>query len=177
MGDNLWHKGSSCSARRDNRGNVASHENEGFLLTLEMPSDPELLCVVRGAVQQLAAVVGLSEEEGRSVTLAVDEALTNVIRHAYQDRRGQPIEISCRRLGAGAAGHPSPGLEFILVDRGRGVDPAELHGRPLEELRPGGLGTHFIQEIMDEVEYARTGGRNRLRLVKYLTEKETPRGS
>ncbi len=170
----LWHKDGSRRARTGDRGNVAGDKNESFLLTLAIPSDPELLCVVRGAVQQLAELVGMAEEECRAVTLAVDEALTNVIRHAYQDRRGQPIEISCRRLEPGAGGRSAAGLEFVLVDRGRGVDPAELHGRPLEQVRPGGLGTHFIKEIMDEVEYERGGSQNRLRLVKYLGEKRSP---
>ena len=109
----------------------------------------------------------------------MDEALTNIIRHSYRGRRGQPMEISCRRLGPGAGralrsprrppGRPHTGrLEFFLVDYGRGVHAAKLRGRPLHEVRPGGLGTHCIQEIMDEVKYERIGGRNRLRLVKYL---------
>ncbi len=150
------------------RGNVASDENPELLLKLELPSDPALLCVVRGAVQQLATVVGLPEGQCRSVILAVDEALANIICHAYQGRRGQPIELSCRLLGPDAAGRHRNRLEFLLVDQGRGVNPEELKGRPLDELRPGGLGTHFIREIMDEVQYQRTGNRNQLRLVKYL---------
>ncbi len=137
-------------------------------MKLELPSDPELLSVVRSAIKQLARVTGLPEKACRGVTLAVDEALTNIIRHAYQNRRGQPIEVSCRRLGPDASGRRSHRLEFLLVDRGRGADPSELRGRPLDRVRPGGLGTHFIKEIMDEVEYERSGKRNRLRLVKYL---------
>lgn len=140
---------------------MASQEPEAFFLKLEFPSDPELLCVVRGAVQQLAAVAGLSESESRSITLAVDEALANVMRHAYDNQRGLPIRVLCAR-------HEDR-LEFLVVDRGRSVDPSELRGRPLDDIRPGGLGTHFIREIMDEVEYVRTGDWNNLRLVKYLT--------
>ncbi len=152
---------------------MASDENEDLLLKLEVRSDPELLCVVRGAVQQLAEVAGLPEAECRSVTLAVDEALTNIIRHAYQGQRGRPIELFCRRLGPAAPGRHGTRLEFVLVDHGRGVDPAELRGRPLDELRPGGLGTHFIKEIMNEIEYERCGDCNRLRLVKCLTKRES----
>ncbi len=152
---------------------MASDEDEYLLLELKVRSDPKLLCVVRGAVQLLAEVVGLPEAECRSVTLAVDEALTNIIRHAYQGQRGRPIELSCRCLGPAAPGRPQTRLEFVLVDHGRGVDPAELRGRSLDEVRPGGLGTHFIREIMDEIEYERRGDCNRLRLVKYLTKQKS----
>ena len=155
---------------------MTRQESEGFVLKLEMPSDPELLSVVRGAVEQLAALAGLAEAECRAVTLAVDEALANIIRHAYGSRRGQPIEVTCRCVGAGTEIESSeagerrhgPRLEFLLRDRGRGADPSELRGRPLSELRPGGLGTFFIQSGMDEVEYTRAGEWNHLRLVKYL---------
>jgi len=158
---------------------AAGNENETLLLKVELRSDPEILSVVRSAVRQLATVVGLSERECRWVTLAVDEALANIIRHAYLNRRGQPIQLSCRRLGPRGSGRHHTRLEFILADRGRGVDPAELRARPLDDLRPGGLGMHFIGEIMDEVEYKRGAGRNQLRLVKYLTGKnpaESPQG-
>ncbi len=136
-------------------------------MKIELPSDPELLSVVRSTVHQLTCVVGLSEKECRQVTLAMDEALANIIRHAYQDQRGQPIEIFCRREGDGLE-HGKVRLEFHLMDNGRGTDPAKLSGRPLDEVRPGGLGTHYIRQIMDEVEYVREGQRNHLRLVKYL---------
>jgi serine/threonine-protein kinase RsbW len=54
------------------------------------------------------------------------------------------------------------------VDQGRKIDRTKLRGRPLEDVRPGGLGLHFIRENMDAVEFRRTAGRNRLRLVKFL---------
>ncbi len=150
---------------------MAHNQHRGLLLKFEVPSDPQLLSVVRSAVEKLAAVVGLPEDQCRSVTLAVDEALANIIRHAYRDQRNRPIEVSCWCLGPNASRRRAGRLEFLLVDRGRGVEPSQLRGRPLDQVRPGGLGTHFIRAIMDEVEYKHTGGRNRLRLVKYLGKK------
>ena len=88
MRGNLWHKGGSRSARTDDWGKVTGDDNEGFLLAIEIPSDPELLCVARSGVQQLAAVVELPEEECRWVTLAVDEAVANLIPDAYRSTRG-----------------------------------------------------------------------------------------
>ena len=142
-----------------------------YNLKMELSSDPGLLRVVRSAVEQLAQELGLDEAECRRVTLAVDEAITNIIRHAYQNQPGQPIEITCSRHGAGGDGPDR--LEILLQDRGRAVDPSELHGRPLDEIRPGGLGLHLIREVMDEVEYQREGQTNQLRLVKYLRGKDS----
>ena len=133
--------------------------NVNFSLKLELPSDPELLSVIRSAVKEFAVVTGFSEDDCRSIIVAVDEALTNIIRHAYHNRHGEPIGLVCQRR--------DDGLEFILTDRGEPVDPAKLHGRPLGEVRTGGLGLHIIEEIMDQVQYERVPEGNRLRLVKY----------
>lgn len=131
------------------------------------------MCVVRSAVQQFATISGFGEEECRSIVLAVDEALTNVIRHAYGNRPDQAIEVICRRIGAKPSGADRAGIEFVLVDHGRPADPAELRGRPLGDVRPGGLGTHLIAEIMDDVRYEPLPDRNQMRLVKYLSEKSS----
>src|SRR5262249_48985236 len=107
-----------------------------------------------------AAVFGFPDDECRDITLAVDEALTNVIRHAYQNRHDQPLELTCRGL--------ENGLEFTLLDRGQPVDRARVCARPLEAVEAGGLGTHIIRQIMDCVDYEPMPDCNRLRLVKYL---------
>jgi len=56
----------------------------------------------------------------------------------------------------------------VLEDRGKKVDRAKLCGRALEDVKPGGLGLHFIRESMDALEFRRRVGRNQLRLVKFL---------
>lgn len=147
---------------------MAGGQDQVFQLKFEVPSDPKLLSVVRSAVLQVAAVAGLPEEECRSITLAVDEALANIIRHAYENRAGQPIEVSCRRVASSAPAASASRLEFLLVDWGRSVHPSELQGRSLGEVEPGGLGMHLIRSIMDEVHYEPCGDHNCLRLVKYL---------
>jgi serine/threonine-protein kinase RsbW len=146
----------------------AAASKNGMLLKLELHSDPKLLSAVRGALERLTEVLGLSAPECRSVTRAVDEALTNIMRHCYGGRLDQPIEVVCSRiLRRGSAG-PDEGLEILLCDRGPAVDPARLRGRPLDEIRPGGLGLHLIRQSMDTVEYRRTRGTNQFRLVKYF---------
>lgn len=147
------------------------------LLRMEFRSNPGALCVVRGALAPLAERLGFTEPECRAVVLAVDEALANVIRHAYAGRPERPIEVSFRRIRAPFRGASREGLEIVLWDRGRKTDRTKLRGRALEEVRPGGLGLHFMRKIMDAVEFRRTNGRNRLRLVKFLRAPRPPRSS
>lgn len=140
----------------------------GQLLRVELPSDPGMLCVVRSAMERLTEALGFAEPEIRSVTRAVDEALTNIMRHSYGGALDRRIEMSCLRLAKGRAAR-GEGFEIRLVDYGPKIDPAKLRGRPLDEIKPGGLGLHFIRQSMDIVEFRRTRGANILRLVKYLS--------
>ena len=127
-----------------------------------------MLCVVRNALGQLAATLGFSEPECHAVVLAVDEALTNIIRHAYLGDAERPIEASFRRIRVLRDGKPEDALEILLEDRGVTANPKKMCGRALEDVRPGGLGLHFIRKCMDTVEFSRKWGRNQLRLVKIL---------
>ena len=139
-----------------------------LLLKMELPSNPAMLCVVRGAVTGLTEKLGFPEPECRAVVRALDEALTNIIRHAYQGRAGRPISASFRRIRVRRDGVQRAALEIVLEDQGVRVDRAKLRGRRLEDVRPGGLGLHFIQQSMDTVEFRYRNGKNRLRLVKLL---------
>ena len=139
-----------------------------LLLKVELPSDPGMLCVVRGAMERLTEVFGFSAPEVRSVTRAVDEALTNIMRHSYGGTAGPPDRAFLLARVQAAARTGGQGFEVRLVDYGPKIDPAKLRGRKLDEIKPGGLGLHFIRQSMDIVEFKRARGANVLRLVKYL---------
>ena len=129
-------------------------------LRMRMASDPRLLPVVRSTVSELAAVWGFEAEQCRRITLAVDEALSNVIRHAYKNRLDQEIDLNCQaHLDC---------LEFSFLDHGEAIDTSRFCATPLDEIAPGGRGTHIIRQIMDEVRYERLPEGNLLRLKKYL---------
>ena len=146
-----------------------------LLLKMELRSDPDMLCVVRNALSELTAKLGFSEPDCRAVVLAVDEALTNIIRHAYLGDPEQPIEASFRRIQAPQDGKSMDALEIVLEDSGV-TPPEKMCGRALDDVRPGGLGLHFIRESMDTVEFSRNNGRNQLRLVKILHAQGTQKG-
>jgi len=139
-----------------------------LLLRMELQSNPEMLCVVRGALGRLTEKLGFPEPECRAVVRAVDEALTNIIRHAYHGQTDRPIEAWFRSIQVRRDGAQKIALEIVLEDQGVRVDRARLHGRPLEDVRPGGLGLHFIRQSIDTVEFRHRKGKNQLRLVKFL---------
>ncbi len=148
----------------------AESTRRGWLLILALRSNPKLFCTVRGAVERLAETLGFPAPQCRSITRAVDEALTNIARHSYNNRLDQPVIAYFRCTEREDHGEAQLGLEILICDRGPAVDPSKLRGRPLEEIKPGGLGLHFIRESMDTVEFFRKGRTNRMRLIKYLAK-------
>jgi serine/threonine-protein kinase RsbW len=139
-----------------------------MLLRLHLESNPEALSLVRATLERATEVLHFHEAESRAIVRSVDEALANIMRHAYQGHKGLPIEVTCRRLHDAKRARGVKGLEILLLDSGKAIDPRKLKGRPLDEIRPGGLGLHFMRQSMDEVEFSRKKGKNQLRLVKYL---------
>tara|TARA_Y100001934_G_scaffold260567_1_gene332964 strand:+ start:189 stop:536 length:348 start_codon:yes stop_codon:yes gene_type:complete len=113
-------------------------------------------------VSEAAKSSGCEEDCVRDIVLAVDEACQNVIRHAYGGDPEQVICIDIRRS--------SDRLFFDVMDFAVPVDPSQIKARSLDEIRPGGLGTHFIDECMDEAEYPTPppGVGNLLRMVKRI---------
>ena len=133
------------------------------MIEIRITSQPRFLIVVRTLIRKLCELAGCPEDDQQKVVLAVDEACSNIIRHTFHGDENQIIEISCKG-GAGA-------LEFVLRDCGPPVNLERVRPRSLDEVKPGGLGTHFIYSIMDEVDYRyEEGCGNTLRMVKHLNK-------
>jgi anti-sigma regulatory factor (Ser/Thr protein kinase) len=75
--------------------------------------------------------------------------------------------VYCNRVQRHTNGETEQGVEILLFDCGPAVDTTKIEPRPLDEIRPGGLGLHIIRGSMDSVQYKRAGRLNRLRLVKF----------
>jgi anti-sigma regulatory factor (Ser/Thr protein kinase) len=125
-----------------------------------IPSHPRFLAVVRAAVGELGSVFAFPDEQCRGMVLALDEALANIIRHAYRGKFDQPVEVSCQVL--------SDRLEFTMLDQGEPPDPARLAEHPLDDVSLSGRGTYIIRSFMDEVRYEQVPGGNQIRLSKRL---------
>ncbi len=134
---------------------------------LEVRADVRFLASVREAVAAVARRVGFGDDVSARVALAVDEAVCNVFRHGY----GLTLEdnacgMGWVRVGLWVLGEgEEAGLRVMIEDEGRQVDPAEICSRPLDEVRPGGLGVHIIKEVMDEVSYEKREGGVGMRLT------------
>ena len=96
--------------------------------------------------------------------LIIDEACQNIIRHGYGGDSDQWIEIEIAL--------EEFGLVIILRDYADPVDEPRVQPRDLDDVRPGGLGVHFMREIMDEIGYLPSEGDygNILRMVKKSTD-------
>lgn len=132
------------------------------LLDLRFPAKAERLKLVRGAVSETARLNGCSEGVARDIVIAVDEACQNVIRHAYQGASHGDIILEVYRRGGD--------LIFLLKDFAPTIDTAKVKPRALDEIRPGGLGTHLIRAIMDEATFLPPPpqGGNVLKMVKRI---------
>src|SRR5215469_15716685 len=98
-----------------------------------MPSHPAFLTIVRATVGEIGTVYGLNDGERRGIILAVDEALANIIRHAYHGEVDHPIHVNCQAC--------SDRLEFTLLDWGEPADPARIQAQPLDDTALNGRGT------------------------------------
>ncbi len=146
-----------------------SSANTGKTVTLRILSTPTHLPVVRAALEKACELAGFDSETTGGVVLSVDEALTNVIRHAYQGAEDKEIEIEWSPLGDSGAG----GLRIRLRDHGQWVDPSSMRGRDLADVRPGGLGVHIMRKCMDEVRYTPAeGGGTVLTMIKRIPPKQ-----
>ena len=135
----------------------------GFQVTFAMASDVRYLPVVRGAVGALTAAIGWDEAECRAIVLALDEAVANIIRHAYGGRSDGLIELQCRETAGG--------LEISMLDTGDPPELSKICAREVGCHQPGGLGTHIIRDVMDSVSYEHTESGNRFLAAKRLRKK------
>jgi serine/threonine-protein kinase RsbW len=138
-----------------------SDNGSGAIVRLTIPARAEYITLCRLALTGIARVRDLSEELLADLKLALTEATSNSVRHAYADGGDGVVEISYELRG--------DKLVIEVTDEGAGFDPAEAEGS-LEELSEGGLGIAIIRAIADEVEIRpRPGGKGlQLRFEKAL---------
>jgi len=119
---------------------------EECLLELRFPAQADRMILVRETVRRAAYFCGFDEPDTRDIVLAVGEACQNVILHSYTGREDGYVVLGILR-GADR-------LILRVTDFGPAVDPTLVKPRDLRDLRPGGLGTHFIRELMDTADFS-----------------------
>ena len=128
-------------------------------VTLRIQSHPRFLSVVRDVTARFCMICGLDEDLIGKIKLAVDEACANVIKYAYHGDTTKGIIVKyC---------FSKKKISIIIEDNGAKADPEKIQGRDLDDVRPGGLGMHFIRRVFDRVEFdAKKVKGNRLLLMK-----------
>jgi len=132
------------------------------VLQLCFPARVAELKKIREVVRRGVADCGCSAKSTADIVLAIDEACQNIIRHAYRGESDNVIKLELE--------HQGNRLIFSLADRAPAIDPSQVKPRDLGDVRPGGLGTHFIRRVMDEVEFQEptSGCGNLLRMVRRI---------
>ena len=132
------------------------------VLVLRVPSRTEYLAAIRDVTRRMAEIAGFDGAQSDQLALAVDEASTNVIKHAYAGAGDRRIEIRFEARG--------DELRVEVVDDGKPVDPRAVPQvdlrRYASERRTGGLGVHLMGRIMDRVTFRRSGRSNVCCMVK-----------
>jgi len=131
-------------------------------LVLRVPSRTEYLAAIRDATRRMAEIAGFDAAQSDQLALAVDEASTNVIEHAYGGAGDRRVELRFDE-------RPDE-LRVEVVDDGVAVDPRDIPQvdlrRYASERRTGGLGMHLMGRIMDRVTFRRSGRTNVCCMVK-----------
>lgn len=141
---------------------MSAGDARDLILELRTPARAKELKRIRDGVRKTVLEAGCGEECTADIVMAIDEACQNIIRHAYGKDRSGEIVLEIERQG--------DDLVFSLVDFAPRIDPARVKPRDLDDVRPGGLGTHLIRKVMDSADFVEPppGCGNLLRMVKRI---------
>ncbi|MFY8215119.1 MAG: ATP-binding protein [Chthoniobacterales bacterium] len=128
--------------------------------TIELASDTSMLANMRHAAREFLESTTLDEMQAELIVLALDEACTNIIRHAYEGRDDCPIHLSLDAV--------PDRIVCVIRDFGKSCDPAKIRSRELDDFRPGGLGVRIMQTAFDEVKFEPRQQGTELTMIKYL---------
>ena len=117
-------------------------------LELKVTSHPSNLAVVRKAIEGFATANRFDEKSAAEIGLCVNEAIANIIRHAYRGNETRPVHVA-----AAMEDRDGGTIVVTLRDWGVGIDPGTLPCRPYDPLKPGGVGLICLQQLMDRVAY------------------------
>ena len=134
---------------------------------MKIPTQSTNLKIIRDFITDIAEKAGFGDEASCDIALAVDEASTNVIKHAYRGGDDKQITVSVK--------YDKSKIVITISDSGKGFKPEAVDDLDmnayLKNKKRGGLGVHLIKSTMDEVEFkSEPGTFNSVKMIKYLPE-------
>lgn len=138
------------------------------VLSLSIPADLSYLSMAHNFVREASRQRGFSGDDLYKIELSLEEAMTNVIQHAFTEDEKESFQIVCR--------HVPLGIEIVIREKGMPFDPRQLpeyrSGDDAENLSTSGMGIFLMRQSMDEVSFHNLGMEGKeTRLVKYLPSK------
>lgn len=134
------------------------------IFSISVEASTSHLSKVRDFVAEHAQSLGMSEKDVAEMRLAVDEAYTNIIKHAYKNTSSKPVEIQF--------GFDKSQVWISITDEGESFDPSTYNEpdllKRIKNKQRGGMGVYLIRKLMDNVQYNRHGQVNEIRMVKHL---------
>lgn len=136
--------------------------NSTATYSISVQASTEHLAEVRDFVAKHASEFGFKKQEVADIRLAVDEAYTNIIKHAYKNDEQKSVDIKL--------GYNGDTFWISLLDTGDAFDPKN-YSKPdvrqkIKEKKRGGVGVYLIRKLMDDVEYHTRGSVNEIRMTK-----------
>ncbi|WP_026677415.1 anti-sigma B factor RsbW [Fictibacillus gelatini] len=139
-------------------------------IEMTVPAKPEYVGIVRLTISGIANRMGFSFDEIEDIKIAVSEACTNAVSHAYSNSEEGQVKVGCAMFG--------DRLEIMVMDNGKSFDLdtitnslGPVHGKSIEQLNEGGLGLFLIETLMDKVEISGEAGVV-VMMTKYLHRDE-----
>ncbi|MDX1636681.1 MAG: ATP-binding protein [Balneolaceae bacterium] len=130
--------------------------------SMTVQASTEHLADVRNFVAKHAVDFGFKKQDVADIRLAVDEAYTNIIKHAYNHDDSKSVNIKL--------GYNSNEFWVSLLDSGRRFDPSSYTEpnvkEKIKQKKRGGVGVYLIKQLMDDVEYSKEGSMNKIRMTK-----------
>ena len=124
-----------------------SSENKSFSEKKDFLVRASSLKDVRSFSREVFEKFNIKEDLREELVLAIAEAAQNIVKHAYKDfpdtEDRMAVSISCEKNK----------LEISFFDKGKPVEKSKVKHRAIDDVKPGGLGTFFIQQIMDSIQF------------------------
>jgi serine/threonine-protein kinase RsbW len=140
---------------------------------LVVPNDTQYLVTVREEVTKVVEESAFSERDRKLIIVAVDEAVTNIMEHAYDNDLEGELDVEL------ILEYDATRFEVVIRDSGKEFDPRTLTvpdvRKHVKQGSKHGLGIFLIRQIMDEINYNFVQGvRNELQMIKYVDRSKKP---
>jgi serine/threonine-protein kinase RsbW len=119
--------------------------NDNEIIRIKIPSHPKYISRLRNIVGEVCEKLDFDHEKAQGLKLAVNEAVNNIIQHAYEGKTNKSIFVFFYLF--------SDRLEIAIRDYGKKVSPDQIKSRDLDDVKDHGIGVFLMEQFADEIAY------------------------